>query len=108
MRNQFNNTKPFAFFLSAGLLLVSLSGCAKSSTLLADQNEPTAENPREILISTNNDSNPDSFIDENGVSSLHQCKIKAMDEVVAAFKASGADYIIAIGGVLPAAILLDA
>ena len=61
---KFNNKKTFAF-LSTGLLLVSLSGCAKSDTLPEVQNEPTAENPREILISTNSDSNPDSFIDEN-------------------------------------------
>ena len=79
---KFNNKKTFAF-LSTGLLLVSLSGCAKSDTLPEVQNEPTAENPREILISTNSDSNPDSFIDENGAyTGFEPEMLKAIDELL--------------------------
>ena len=79
---KFNNKKTFAF-LSTGLLMVSLSGCAKSDTLPEVQNEPTAENPREILISTNSDSNPDSFIDENGAyTGFEPEMLKAIDELL--------------------------
>ena len=58
-------------------------GSASESGASAAADEPTAENPRTIYISANNDSNPDSFLDENGEYTGYEPEmLKLIDELL--------------------------
>jgi L-cystine transport system substrate-binding protein len=91
MKNNLRKSFVALFALLAALSTVSCgstdSGSASSASSASSagsaSDTPTADNPRTILISVNNDSNPDSFLDENGEYTGYEPEmLKLIDELL--------------------------
>ncbi|MCI5649555.1 MAG: transporter substrate-binding domain-containing protein [Fusicatenibacter sp.] len=68
---------------SSGSRETKEEAASSSASSASDLNAPTAENPRKILISVNSDSNPDSYIGENGeYTGFEPEMLKAIDELL--------------------------
>lgn len=81
------NFKKSLIILLALLNTASIVGCSNSESTgdasSAAGDEPTAENPRTIYISVNNNSNPDSFLNEDGVYTGYEPEmLKLIDELL--------------------------
>lgn len=76
------NLKKYLLVLGALSVTASVVGCGSAAPSGADA-EPTAENPRTIYISVNNNSNPDSYLDENGGYTGYEPEmLKLIDELL--------------------------
>lgn len=85
MKNNLRKSFVALFALLAALSTVSCGSTDSGSTSSAGSasDTPTADNPRTILISVNNDSNPDSFLDENGEYTGYEPEmLKLIDELL--------------------------
>lgn len=94
-----NNNYKFALLLAAVVTVSGLAGCgssdgtaSSSASKEVSENQassdttaetPTAENPRTILISVNSDSNPDSYLGEDGeYTGFEPEMLRAIDELL--------------------------